>query len=365
MTLPQPRPGVLDIPLYEGGKSRIAGVSRVIKLSSNEAALGPSPKAIAAYADSAAMLYRYPPGDSVELRSAIATAEGIDAANIICGQGSDEILCLLCRAYAGPGDEVIHTAHAFAIYRIYALSVGATPVSVPERNLTADVDAIVKAVTPRTRLVFLANPNNPTGTYLTATEVARLRAGLRPDILLVLDAAYCEFVDAADYDNGMATAGASDNVFVTRTFSKIHGLASLRVGWGYGHKGIIDTLERLRAPFNVSAPAQAAAAAAIRDRAHLEKAKAHNAKWRAVMVQRLRGLGLDLPFASANFVVPRFDGARGKTAAAADAFLQSKGIIARRVDSYGMPNHLRITIGADDENEIVLNALAELMETKP
>jgi histidinol-phosphate aminotransferase len=354
----------MDIPIYEGGKSRIAGVSRVIKLSSNEAALGPSPKAVAAYGDGSAKLHRYPAGDSAELRAAIAEVERIDAARIICGQGSDEILCLLCRAYAGPGDEVIHTAHAFAIYRIYALSVGATPIAVAERNLTTDVDAILKAVTPATRVVFLANPNNPTGTYISAAEVERLRAGLRPDILLVLDAAYCEFMDVADYDSGMALAATADNVFVTRTFSKIHGLAALRIGWGYGHAAIIATLERLRAPFNVSAPAQAAAAAAIRDRAHFAKSVAHNAKWRAVMVQRLCGLGLDLPFASANFVLPRFDGVGGRTAAAADAFLQAKGIIARRVESYGLPQHLRITIGADDENEAVLNALTEFMESR-
>jgi histidinol-phosphate aminotransferase len=355
----------MDIPIYEGGKSRIAGVSRVVKLSSNEAALGPSPKAVAAYAERATTLHRYPPGDSGGLRAAIAEVEGIDARQVVCGQGSDEILGLLCRAYAGPGDEVLHTAHAFAIYRIYALSVGATPVSVPERAITADVDAILAAVTAKTRIVFLANPNNPTGTYVPWSEVARLRAGLRTDVLLVLDAAYSEFMDAADYDNGMAAAGASDNVFVTRTFSKIHGLASLRVGWGYGHRGIIDTLERLRAPFNVSDPAQVVAAAAMRDRDHLARAKAHNTKWRSIMVQRVRGLGLELPPASANFILPRFGGARGKTATAADEFLQSKGIIARRVDSYGLPQHLRITIGTDDENEAVLNALAEFMEAKP
>jgi len=352
----------MDIPIYEGGKSRIAGVSRVIKLSSNEAALGPSPKAVAAYAERSGKLHRYPAGDSGDLLAAIAEVEKIDPRQIICGQGSDEILCFLCRAFAGPGDEVIHTAHAFAIYRIYALSVGATPVEVPERDITTDVDAILKAVTAKTKIVFLANPNNPTGTYVSWREVERLRAGLRADILLVLDAAYAEFMDAADYESGMRAAASADNIFVTRTFSKIYGLASLRIGWGYGHRGIIDTLERIRAPFNVSDPAQAAAVAAIRDREHLAKAKAHNTKWRDVMVQRVRGLGLELGPASANFLLPKFDGKHGRTADAADAFLQSNGIIARRVDGYGLPNHLRITIGADDENEAVLNALAEFME---
>jgi histidinol-phosphate aminotransferase len=361
MTLPQPRPGVMDIPLYEGGKSRIQGISRVIKLSSNEAALGPSPKAVAAYAERQAALHRYPAGDSGELRAAIAEVHGLDPARLICGAGSDEILSLLCRAYAGPGDEVIHTAHGFLMYAIYGLSVGATPVSVPERNLTADVSAILAAVTPRTKIVFLANPNNPTGTYLPKQAVESLRAGLREDIVLVLDAAYAEFMDVADYDDGTALATNTPNTVITRTFSKIYGLGGLRLGWGYGPKAIIQTLERLRSPFNVSGPAQAAGVAAVRDRAHIEKAKAHNSKWMKILVQRLRGLGLTMIGGSGNFVLPLFDGKNGKTAVAADAFLQSRGIIARLVANYALPDHLRITIGADDEMELVLNALEEFM----
>jgi len=354
----------MEIPLYEGGKSRIQGVSRVIKLSSNEAALGPSPKAVAAYAQRQASLHRYPIGDSGELRAAIAEVHGLDPARIICGAGSDEILSLLCRAYAGPGDEVIHTAHGFLMYGIYALSVGAKPVVVPERNLTADVSAILSAVSPRTKIVFLANPNNPTGTYLPKAAVDALRAGLREDIVLILDAAYAEFMDATDYDDGTALATTTPNTVITRTFSKIYGLGGLRLGWGYGPKAIIDTLERLRSPFNVSGPAQAAGAAAMRDRAHIAKAKAHNAKWMKIALQRLRGLGLNIVGESGNFILALFDGKNGKTAAAADDFLQSRGIIARRVENYGLPHHLRITIGADDEMELLLNALSEFMEPR-
>ena len=246
MALPQPKPGVMDITLYVGGKSRIQGVSRVIKLSSNEAALGPSPKAIAAYENAKGALHRYPAGDAGELRAAIAEIHKVDPDRIICGSGSDEILGLLCRAYAGPGDEVIHTAHGFLMYDIYTRSVGATPVSVPEKNITTDVDAILAAVTPRTKIVFIANPNNPTGTYLPTAEVERLRAGLREDIVLVLDAAYAEFMDVPDYDNGLKMAGSTPNTVVTHTFSKIYGLGALRIGWGYGAKAIIDALERLR-----------------------------------------------------------------------------------------------------------------------
>lgn len=361
MTLPQPRPGVMSIPLYEGGKSRIQGVNRVIKLSSNEAALGPSPKAMEAYAERQTTLHRYPLGDSGELRAAIAEVHGLDPARIICGAGSDEVLSLLCRAYAGPGDEVIHTAHGFLMYAIYALSVGATPVAVPERNLTADVSAILAAVTPRTKIVFLANPNNPTGTYLPKQVVEGLRAALREDIVLILDAAYAEFMDTPDYDDGTALATNTPNTVITRTFSKIYGLGGLRLGWGYGPKAIIDTMERLRSPFNISSAAQAAGAAAVRDRAHIAKAKSHNAKWMKVALQRLRGLGLEIEGESGNFVLAKFDGKDGKTAAAADEFLQSRGLIARRVENYRLPHHLRISIGADDEMEILLNALDDFM----
>jgi len=364
MALPQPRPGVMSIPLYEAGKSQVKGVARVIKLSSNEAALGPSPKAVEAYGPVASVLHRYPLGDSGELRAAIAEVHGLDASRIICGAGSDEMFALLCRAYVGPDDEVIHTRHAFAIFAIYTLSVGATPVAVPEKNLTADVDAILTAVTPRTRMVFLANPNNPTGTYVVRDEVARLRAALREDIVLVLDGAYAEFVEAADYDSGFDLARTTPNTVATRTFSKIYGLAALRLGWAYGPKAIIEAMERLRAPFNVTKPAQLAGVAAVRDQDHIARAKAHNTRLKAVAIQRLRGLGLKVADSVANFVLPEFPATPGRTAAEADAFLQARGLIVRRVDGYGLPNYLRVTIGNDEETAAVLDALSAFMEGK-
>lgn len=362
MSLPQPRPGLMEIPLYEGGKSSLSRHDRVIKLSSNESALGPSPKAVAAYEAAAASLVRYPDGAATDLKAAIAEVHGLDPANLICGAGSDEILCLVCRAYAGPGDEIIHTEHGFLMYGIYARSVGATPVVVPEINLTADVDAILAAVTDATRIVFLANPNNPTGTVLSADEVARLRDGLREDIVLVLDGAYAEFEEDTDYDGAFAMAASTENTVVTRTFSKIYGLASLRVGWATASRTIIETLERLRSPFNINGAALAAAAAAMRDTAHTAASQAHNVKWMGVVLQRLRALGLEIVGESANFVLPKFPDVPGKTAPDADTFLQSKGLIVRSVENYGLPDHLRITIGTDEEVDEVLAALTEFME---
>jgi histidinol-phosphate aminotransferase len=362
MALPQPRPGVMSIPLYEAGKSSVKGAVRVMKLSSNEAALGASPHAVAAYGPLADTLYRYPLGDSAELRTAIAEVHGLDAGQIICGCGSDEMFALICRAYAGPGDEIIHTKHAFAIFAIYARSVGATPVAVPEKDLTADVDAILSAVTPNTKIVFLANPNNPTGTYIPGSELLRLWKGLREDIVLVLDGAYAEFVEASDYDGGFDLARTTHNVVATRTFSKIYGLAALRLGWAFGPKEIIGAMERLRAPFNVTKAAQVAGVAAVRDQAHIAKAKAHNTKWKQIALQRLRGMGLKAADSAGNFVLPEFPATKGRTAAEADAFLQSKGLIVRRVDGYGLPNHLRISIGTEEEMTAVLDALAAFME---
>lgn len=362
MTAPQPNAWVLDIPLYEPGKSQVRGVARVVKLSSNEAALGPSPKAVAAYSDAAASLVRYPPGTSPELKAALAEAHGIDATRIICGLGSDEIIGFLCRAYAGPDVEIIHTRHGFAMYPIYARSVGAMPVSVAEINLTADVDAVLAGVTAKTRLVFIANPNNPTGTYVPRDELRRLRAELREDIILVVDEAYAEFADAPDFESAIGLADTTHNTVVMRTFSKIHGLAALRVGWGFGHKNIIEALERLRAPFNVSRPAQLAAAASMQDRAHIRRAQEHNAKWRQIALQRLRGLGLKVADSAANFVLPEFPNVPGRTSADADAFLQQRGLIVRRVDNYGLPSYLRITIGNDEEMTLLLDALTDFME---
>ncbi len=362
MALPQPRAGLMDIPLYEGGKSRLSGQDRVIKLSSNESAWGPSPKAVEAYARVKDSLARYPDGHAADLKAAIEEVHGFDPSQVICGAGSDEILCQIARAYAGPGDEIIHTAHGFLMYGIYARSVGATPLAVQETDLKADVGAILDAVTDATKIVFLANPNNPTGTYLPVSELARLRDELREDIILVVDGAYAEFMDVADYDAGVSLVESTANTIMTRTFSKIYGLASLRVGWAFGPPAVIAALERLRSPFNLTAPAIAAAPAAMRDTAHMEAARVHNRKWMGVALQRLRALGLEIIGETANFVLPRFPETPGRTAADADAFLQDQGIITRRVDEYGLPKHLRITIGTDDEMEAVLTALTTFME---
>ena len=252
MSAPVIRPGILDIKPYVGGQSRIPGVKRVIKLASNEGALGPSPKAVAAYKKAASTMFRYPDGGSAELRKAIGEYHRLDPERIICGAGSDELLSLLCRAYAGPGDEVLYNFHGFAIYPILARTCGATPVTAPEKNLRADVDNLLAAVTPNTKILFIANPNNPTGSYISAQEMRRLRTELREDILLVIDAAYAEYVGRNDYSAGFDLVDGGDNVVVTRTFSKIYGLGGVRLGWCYAPHRIADVLNRIRLPFSVS-----------------------------------------------------------------------------------------------------------------
>jgi histidinol-phosphate aminotransferase len=359
---PVPRPGILHISPYVVGKSSIRGVERVIRLASNESALGPSPRAVEAYQETAQRLHRYPDGGSEALRDALGEAHGLEPAGLICGNGSDELLDLLARAYAGPGDEVLYSAHGFLMYPIAALSVGATPVVAPEPDRVADVDALLDALTPRTRLVYLANPNNPTGTYLPAAELARLHRGLPDDVVLVIDAAYAEFVEAADYSAGIDIVEAGENVVMTRTFSKIHGLAALRLGWAYGPAAVIDVLHRIRSPFNVTAPAQAAGLAALRDSAWVEAARRHNTRWREWFSERLRALGLLVPPSVCNFVLIEFPPEPGRDASSADAFLQARGIIARDVSSYGLPNILRISIGTEEEMRTAADAFSAFME---
>lgn len=338
-----PQPGIMDIALYEGGASHVAGVANVIKLSSNENPFGPSPAAIAAAKDTAEGLHRYPSSDHAGLRAAIGAVHGLDPARIICGVGSDEVLAFLCQAYAGPGDEVIHTEHGFALYRIGALAAGATPVEVPERDRGTDVDAILAACTDRTRLVFIANPNNPTGTMIGAGEVARLAEGLPPQALLVLDGAYAEYVEG--FDGGARLIEARDNVVMTRTFSKLYGLGGLRVGWGYGPQEIIDVLNRIRGPFNLSSTALAAAEAAINDRAYADHCRAENTRLRAWLAEALAEHGVASDTSCTNFILARF--ADRAEAEACDAFLQARGLIVRRVAGYNLPAALRITVGDD------------------
>jgi histidinol-phosphate aminotransferase len=358
---PQARPGVLAISPYVPGKSKAPGVERVFKLSSNETPLGPSPRALAAYHEVARELQDYPDGAATPLREAIGYAFGLDPDRIVCGAGSDDLLNLLADAYLRDGDEAIHTQHAFLVYPIATLGSGAKPVETAEKNYTADVDAILGALSERTRVVFLANPNNPTGTYLPFDEIKRLHAGLPPHVLLVLDAAYAEYVRRNDYEAGIELVATSENVVMCRTFSKIYGLAALRLGWLYGPAHVVDAINRIRGPFNVNTPAMMAGIAAIRDIGHVETARAHNEQWLAWLSEQIPRLGLQVTPSVANFVLIHFSGANGRTAAAADAFLTKRGIILRRLESYKLPNALRMTVGTEEANRLVVNALTEFM----
>jgi histidinol-phosphate aminotransferase len=361
---PQPKPGVMDIAAYVPGKSAApAGVAKVHKLSSNESPLGPSPKAVEAVREVAARLEFYPDGSSTKLREAIAEAHGLNPANILCSNGSDEILGLLALTYLEPGDEAIFTEHGFLVYRIYTQAASAVPVAVKETDETADVDAILAAVTPKTKIVFLANPNNPTGTYIPFEEVRRLHAGLPKHVLLVLDAAYAEYVRRNDYESGIELVSSSQNVVMTRTFSKIHGLGGARIGWIYGPAPIIDALNRVRGPFNVNAAAIEAGVAAMKDRAHVEAAVAHNDTWLAWLTEELTKLGLRVTPSVGNFVLVHFPDDGRHSAAAADDYLTQRGFILRRVAGYGFPNALRMTIGTEEANRGVVAALAEFLKT--
>lgn len=354
----QPRPGILEIDVYVPGESHVPGGLKPIKLSSNETPLGASPKAIAAYRAAADQLERYPDGQAGALRAAIARRYGLDADRIVCGSGSDEVLSMLAHAYLGPGDEGLYTEHGFLVYRIAILACSATPVIAAETNFTADVDAILSKVTPRTKVVFLANPNNPTGTYVPIGEVRRLRAELPAGVLLVLDAAYAEYVKRNDYEAGLELVATTDNTVMTRTFSKIYGLAALRIGWAYCPAGVADVLNRIRGPFNLSAPSIAAGAAAIEDAAHVAAAVEHNEQWLGWLSGEIGQLGLDVTPSVGNFLLVHFPVDAAKGAAAADQFLKSRGIIVRRVAGYGLPNCLRITVGTEQENRAVVAALA-------
>ncbi|MFL6936476.1 MAG: histidinol-phosphate transaminase [Xanthobacteraceae bacterium] len=358
---PQPRPGVLKIQAYVPGKSSAPGVDKIFKLSSNETPLGPSPKALAAYKAVGKHLQDYPDGSASELREAIGRVFGLDPARIVCGAGSDDLLNLLARAYLADGDEAIHTTHGFLVYPIATLGAGGKPVVAAEKNYTADVDAILAAVTPRTRIVFLANPNNPTGTYIPFDAVKRLHAGLPADVVLVLDAAYAEYVRRNDYESGIELVATSDNVVMCRTFSKIYGLAALRLGWLYGPAHIVDAVNRIRGPFNVNLPAIAAGIAAIQDSAHVEMSREHNTRWLAWLTEEIGKLGLQVTPSVANFVLIHFPTTDGRRAKDADAFLTARGLILRQVGAYKLPNALRMSVGTEEANRLVIAALAEFL----
>ncbi len=354
---PKVQPGIQDIEAYVPGKSKVSGTGPVLKLSSNETPLGASPKAKAAYLAAAEDMERYPDGSAFALRHAISERYGLDVDCLVCGAGSDELLSLLANAYLGVGDEAIYTQHGFLVYEIAIKANGATPVIAPETNFTADVDAILNCVTDKTKMVFLANPNNPTGTYLPFTEVKRLREGLRDSIILVLDGAYAEYVKANDYEAGISLVSESQNTVMTRTFSKIYGLASLRIGWAYCPLEIADMLNRIRGPFNISSAAIAAGVAAIEDQSHIEQSITVNNEGLVWMRDGLEALGLKVSPSVGNFILIHFTQDAGKTAADADAYLNKQGIILRQVVSYGLPHCLRMTIGTMEDNKKVLAAL--------
>ena len=355
MTKITPRPGILDIALYQGGASHVEGKSNVLKLSSNENPLGPSDATKEAFSRAVHDLNRYPNTDHAALRQAIGDAWGLNPAQIICGVGSDEIIHFLCQAYAGAKDEVVHTEHGFGMYRISALAAGAKPVEVAERERVTDVDAILKACTKRTKLVFIANPNNPTGTMIGAGEIRRLAEGLPEQALLVLDGAYAEYVDG--YDAGAALIAERDNVVMTRTFSKIYGLGGLRIGWGYGPAAVIEVLNRVRGPFNLSTAALVTAEAAVRDVAYVRRCRTENAKWRDWLARTLAEMGVPSDTATANFVLARF--ADAGEVEACDAHLRHEGILVRKVASYNLPNCLRITVGDEASCRRVAHAIGQ------
>ena len=356
----RPQPGILDIALYEGGKANVAGVANAVKLSSNENPFGPSDKAKDAFQRSMHSLNRYPNTDHASLRQAIGEVHDLDPARIICGAGSDEIITFLCQAYAGPKDEVVFTEHGFLMYRISSMAVGATPIEVPERERTADVDAILAACNRRTKLVFIANPNNPTGTMISPADMARLAAGIPSQAILVIDGAYAEYVDG--YDGGAALIESRDNVVMARTFSKIYGLGGLRIGWGYGPADIINVLNRIRGPFNLSTAQLDAAEAAVRDRDHVNRCRSENTRLRHWLAEALAALGVPSDTSLANFVLARF--ADAAEAEACDAFLQKQGLSVRRVSGYKLPHCLRITIGDESSCRRVAHAMAQFKGVK-
>ncbi len=356
-----PQPGIMEIKLYEGGKATVDGVKDVVKLSSNENPFGPSETAQEAIRRAAHAVHRYPSTDHSGLRKAIAETHNLDADNIICGVGSDEIITFLCQAFAGPRDEVLFTEHGFSMYRISAHAAGATPVEAKEHERVTDVDALLAACTENTKLVFIANPNNPTGTMIGSNEVGRLAAGLPKGALLVLDGAYAEYVNR--FDGGAGLVESRDNVFMTRTFSKIYGLGGLRIGWGYGPKRIIDILNRVRGPFNLSTVALDAAEAAVRDQAYVEKCRTENARMRGWMAEALAELGVPSDTSCANFVLARFHDP--EEAGACDEFLKSRGLIVRRVAGYGLPDCLRITVGDESACRRVVAAVRAFKEQRP
>lgn len=351
---PVPQPGILSIAPYVPGRSDTPAGVKLVKLSANKSPLGASPKAIEAFKQVAGKLELYPEGTSRELRTALGEVHGISPERIVCGFGSDDLLHLLAQVYLGVGDDAVMSAYGFNVYPIITRGASAEIIMVPETDYRADVDALLRAVTPRTRMLFLANPNNPTGTYLSTDEVRRLHAGLRPDILFVLDNAYAEYVTAEDFSVGIELVDSADNVVMVRTFSKM-GIAGERVGWMYGPDHIVDAVNRIRGPFNVSLSGQAAAAAAARDVEFTARLNAHNARWREWLTLSLSSNAIRVPPSQGNFILALFEDVA--TSKAAFAALRDKGFLVREMHGYGIPEGLRISIGLEDDMRGVVEIL--------
>jgi histidinol-phosphate aminotransferase len=360
MTGPTPRPEILTISPYVGGESSVPGVNRFHKLSSNEGAFGVPPLAQKALREVAAETYRYPDGGADLLRAAIGKRWDLDPTRIVCGAGSDDLLYQLCLSYGGPGRDIIMSEHGFTIYHIAGTYAGSRVIKVPERNLQPDLDAMLAAVSPSTKAVFLANPNNPTGAMITEAEMTRFRAALPPEVLLVIDAAYAEYIMRDDYNAGERLVDATNNTVMTRTFSKIFGLGGVRIGWCYGPPGVIDVLNRIRLTFNVSVAAQAAGVAALQEKGWVEKGRAHNAEWRPKLAAGIDAAGIKVWPGEGNFVLADF--VTADKANAADMFLRGRGLIVRRVGAYGLPHCLRITVGTAEECGLVIEALSDFMK---
>ena len=355
MTGPTPRPEILDIHPYVAGESTVEGANRTIKLSSNEGAFGVPPGAQAAIHAATEEVFRYPDGSAVALRNALGKRWGLDPARIVCGAGSDDLLYQFCLSYGGPGRDILMSAHGFSIYEIAGIYAGSRVIKVPERNLGTDLDAMLAAASPATRLVFIANPNNPTGSMVSAREMARFRAALPPEVLLVIDSAYAEYVTREDYEPGIQLVDATNNTVMTRTFSKVFGLGGMRIGWCYAPPAMVDVLNRVRGPFNVSVAAQAAAIAALAEPGWVEMSRAHNAEWRARLTDGLTAVGIRVWPSEGNFVLADFE--TEERANAADAALRGRGIIVRKVGGYGLPHCLRITVGTGEEIGLVIDGL--------
>jgi histidinol-phosphate aminotransferase len=357
---PRPRPAISGIDPYVPGESAAPGSPKVFKLSANESPLGPSPRAREALRAFADHLQDYPDGAATALREAIGARHGLDPARIVCGTGSDEILHLLAAAYIGPGDEGVFTQHGFLVYKIAILAAGGVPVVAAEKNLIADTDCILAKVGPRTKMVFLANPNNPTGTYLPIAEVTRLAQNLPAHVLLVLDAAYAEYVNRPDYSSGLELVSNSENVVMTRTFSKIYGLAGIRLGWCYAPPHVCNAINRIRGPFNTNGAAMVAGVAALGDTSHIGKAVAHNETWLPWLTQEISALGIKVTPSICNFLLLHFDDEM--QAGAADRFLLDRGLILRAVGAYGLPHCLRLTVGTGEANRLVVEAVKDFVK---